>query len=117
MNDGKPTVAVHIGNTDRRLTHPQWVKFRNDTADVVNRLVAVYSDHGARLIGVWYAASNSTFRSAVFIAQLPADTSGAGTELVADLRDLAAKYGQDSIACQWSPGTEFLPPADPRPGS
>lgn len=99
MPDDLLTVYVSIGNSDDKLTQARWSCFHDQVAFACRaRACQVYGD--------WLSLPNTPYQNACLaFAIAPADAE----VLKKTLRDLAADYGQDSIA--WAEArTEFLTP-------
>lgn len=98
------TVYVSIGNSDDKLTQARWPVFwEQATGEVRGRAAEVYGD--------WLSLPSARYQNAcIAFAVSRADAA----PLKKELRDLAALYGQDSIA--WAEaGTEFIRPAKVSP--
>ncbi len=97
---GTRTVYVSIGNPDDKLTQARWSEFHDKVGAAVRGLaLQVYGD--------WVSASNSPWQNACIGFEIGWETS---ERLQRDLADLAAEYGQDSIA--WAEAdTKFIGPA------
>lgn len=109
--DGHPVLHIHIGNSDDRLTNPEWSQFCRRVADLVGEFVTAHTDRHAGLIGSWFSYPACPYQSAVFAVLMP--TTGfadAGNLLIGQLREVAAEFGQDSIAVHLSAGTVFIRP-------
>jgi hypothetical protein len=96
------TVYVSIGNSDDKLTQPEWALFWGETQAAICR-------SADRILGEWMSAPVSRWQNACTAFEVRRDRA-------ADLRDhlarVAAKYRQDSIA--WSEArTYFITPVPP----
>lgn len=94
------TVYVSIGNFDDKLPqrrwHEFWVEFR--------RQVFAYAEH---VHGEWLSIGCAPYQNACICIEIPAP---AAASLRAELRKVAAEFGQGSIA--WAEArTEFIEPA------
>lgn len=99
MSDQLLTVYVSIGNSDDKLTqarwHEFWVAFRS-----------VVTDRAIRVHGEWLSIGCAPYQNACICFEVPA---GAVNALKTELAEVAAEFGQDSIA--WAEAvTEFLSP-------
>lgn len=93
------TVYISIGNSDDKLPQSEWAEFVYEVGIVANA--------GQRKHGQWVSPSTYPFQNACWcIEVLPTHVD----TLKAELRKLAAKYRQDSIAWAEAPTTEFLTP-------
>lgn len=94
------TVYVSIGNSDDKLTQARWSQFHDQVTHACRCLAG-------RVYGDWLSLPNTQFQNAcIAFAIYPADIP----PLKKELRELAALYGQDSIA--WAEAsTEFISPA------
>lgn len=93
------TVYASIGNSDDKLSqrhwHEYWVAFR--------RQVLNYAE---RVHGEWLSIGCAPYQNGCICFEIPPLSAGT---LRAELRKLAAKYGQDSIA--WAEAlTDFIEP-------
>jgi hypothetical protein len=96
------TVYVSIGNSDDKLTQKQWSCFWELVASAVR-------EDSEQVYGDWMSAPVSPCQNACIAFCIERHLVSV---LKAELRSLAALYGQDSIA--WAEaGTEFLKPAQP----
>lgn len=104
------TVFVSIGNTDNRLTQQQWACFyeRCDYA-----VTGVIERHDSALYGRWVSPSTDPQQNACWAFSEPQEDvwhgeGGVREHLREWLAEIAAEYGQDSVA--WTEGrAEFLP--------
>lgn len=93
------TVYVSIDNSDDKLPQQQWHEFWS----AVHRQVFNYA---ARVHGDWMSNPVAPFQNACVCFEV--EPLSAGT-LRAELRKVAARYGQDSIA--WAEAlTDFIEP-------
>jgi hypothetical protein len=94
------TVYVSIGNSDDKLTQARWSVFHDQVVFACRNLAR-------RVYGDWLSVPNAPFQNAcIAFGIYPDDVA----PLKKELRDLAAMYGQDSIA--WAEArTEFIEPA------
>jgi hypothetical protein len=89
-------VYISAGNSDDKLTQAAW-------SDLQLRLVAEVNQGAQALHGVWYSSAASPYQNMCVCAEVR-DT----VALKNRLADLAADFGQDSIAWAETPATEFL---------
>lgn len=92
------TVHIAIGNSDNRLTQQQWAAYWYE----VDRLVQFTAPH---IHGAWLSASASPYQNACWGFEL--GTGNLRGRMQDVLREIAGRYGQDSIAWNES-DTEFL---------
>lgn len=94
-------VYISIGNSDDKLTQVEWAAFWIETGR------ALYVK-GAYFHGVWTSETNSEYQNACWCVEF----SDAEYMLLAihDLKRLAGKYRQNSIAWAEVPETVFLTP-------
>lgn len=99
---GTQTVYASIGNSDDKLSQARWSEFHDKfTATIRSLALQVYGD--------WVSASVSPWQNACIGFEIGYETS---ERLRQDLAELAAEYGQDSIA--WAEAeTRFITPAAP----
>ena len=95
------TVYVSIGNSDDKLTqqrwHEFWVKFRRRAFD-----------YAGQVHGEWLSVGCAPYQNGCICFKVQSVTA---QTLKAELRLLAAEFGQDSIA--WAEArTEFIGPAE-----
>lgn len=96
------TVHIAIGNSDNRLTQQQWGAYWYE----VDRLVQFTAP---RIHGAWLSASASPYQNACWGFELAGrDTERLRSRMQGLLREIAGRYGQDSIAWNES-DTVFLP--------
>lgn len=98
-------VYISIGNSDDKLSQMEWGKFYHK----VDLTIQGYRHSGVQIHGRWVSQSTDHWQNACWCS----DTYPLGHTLVNllknQLRDLAAEFGQDSIA--WATAeTEFLSP-------
>ena len=93
------TVYVSIGNSDDKLTQPQWHDFVASVDSVLRSLA--FHRHG-----MWFSASDSEYQNACWCIEIRPDRAAQAKERLADI---AADYLQESIA--WAEAvTEFVTP-------
>lgn len=99
MADTK-TVYASIGNSDDKLTQARWAEFHGKFSAAVRSLaLQVYGD--------WVSPGTDPWQNACIAFEIGYETSA---RLQRDLAELAAEYGQDSIA--WAEAdTQFIRPA------
>jgi hypothetical protein len=91
-------VYISIGNSDDKLTQHQWSQY---VLEVITMAVSLGHVHGS-----WASNSLVAWQNACWCVEYPSE---AAAETAKDeLRALARKYGQDSIAWAVAPETEFL---------
>jgi hypothetical protein len=96
------TVYVSIGNSDDKLRQALWSEFRTQTRGLVrHRALEVFGD--------WVSPSADPWQNACIAFTIDADEIPI---LKGELRNLAAGFGQDSIAWAEVPVTEFIGPAE-----
>lgn len=100
------TVYVSVGNSDDKLTQARWSQFHEQVTGACRR-------RARRVYGDWLSLPNAPYQNAcIAFAIHPGDTG----VLKKELRDLAAAYGQESIA--WAEAaTEFLAPLTAAPAA
>lgn len=99
------TVYVSVGNSDDKLTQARWSEFRGlATTAVRDRARQVYGDWVSPSADPW---QNACIAFAVDYDEVPF--------LKSELRELAAKFGQDSVAWAEVRLTEFVGPAQALP--
>ncbi len=92
-------VYIVIGNSDGKLSAEDWASFQAEFKDIVTSMAE-------KVWGVWYSDPTATYKN-MCIGVLLAETNV--DHLKDQLRKLAARYRQDSIA--WSDArTEFIEP-------
>lgn len=92
------TACVMIGNSDDKLPQADW-------ADFTMSVIAQVQGFETRIYGVWFSLSNSEYQNMCISFEVPTNADMLKTRL----KDLAAKFEQDSIA--WLEGeTEMLSP-------
>jgi len=98
------TVYASIGNSDDKLTQVRWAAFHDKFNTAVRGLaLQVYGD--------WTSPSTDPWQNACIAFAIGYETS---ERLRRDLAELAAEYGQDSIA--WAEAdTRFITPTAPVP--
>lgn len=103
---GTRTVYASIGNSDDKLPQARWSEFHNKfTAAVRGLALQIYGD--------WTSGSTDPWQNACIGFEIGYETS---ERLRRDLAELAAEYGQDSIA--WAEAdTQFITPATPVPAA
>jgi hypothetical protein len=96
------TVYVSIGNSDDKLTQARWSEFYHQVTTAVR-------DRVERVYGNWLSIPSDPWQNACIAFGIdPAETP----ILKGELRDLAAMFGQDSIAWAEAPVTVFVGPAE-----
>ena len=95
------TVHIAIGNSDNRLTQQQWGAYWSE----VDRLVQSVSPH---IHGAWLSASVSPYQNACWGFEVFDEGYWGRPTVQAVLREIAGRYGQDSVAWNESE-TVFLP--------
>jgi hypothetical protein len=97
------TIHVAIGNSDNRLTQQEWSSYFHE----VDLLVRSAAPH---IHGTWLSASESPYQNACWGFEL-SETGWYRRRVQDALREIAGRYGQDSVAWNESE-TEFLPAID-----
>ena len=91
-------VLIEIGNSDDKLSQIDWSGFCDEVSEEL--LLA-----STQVYGVWYSIPNSAYQNAAWHVNL----SGPYVKSVKqELRHIAHKYNQDSIAWSETPVTVFL---------
>lgn len=99
---GPVTVYVSIGNSDDKLTQQQWSCFWELVTSAVR-------EDAQQVYGDWLSLPSAPYQNACIAFSIERHLISV---LKAELRSLAALYGQDSIA--WAEAsTEFLEPSKP----
>jgi hypothetical protein len=95
------TVYISIGNTDGKLSPAEWAAFYRATGETIAR-------RSIRMHGAWHSIPATPYSNACWAV----DVYLFEVRLFKDeLRQLAARFRQDSIA--WAPATtEFLTPTE-----
>jgi hypothetical protein len=96
------TVYCSIGNSDDHLTQARWSEFNQHVETVIR-------DRARRLYGVWLSCPAAPYQNACIAFGVDADDA---VFLKDQLRDLAAMFGQESIAWAEVPVTVFISPAE-----
>lgn len=96
------TVYVSIGNSDDKLTQARWSAFYQQVEIIIR-------DRARRMYGVWLSCPAAEYQNACIAFGVDADDA---VFLKDQLRDLAARFGQDSIAWAEAPETLFISPAE-----
>lgn len=96
-------VYISIGNSDDKLTQMEWGKFYRK----VDLTITGYRHIGGRIYGRWVSPSTDYWQNACWCLEIQ-DHQAAG--LREELRVLAAKFRQDSIAWAVVGETMFLGP-------
>lgn len=103
---GTRTVYVSIGNSDDKLAQARWAEFHDKVTTAVRGLAL-------RIYGDWASGSTDAWQNACIAFEIGHETS---ERLQLDLAELAAEYGQDSIA--WAEAeTRFITPATLAPAT
>lgn len=86
-------MAVHIaiGNSDNRLTQEQWSNYFHE----VDLLVHSAAPH---VHGTWLSPSESPYQNACWGFEVPDEGYWNSHRVKSLLREIAGRYGQDSIA-------------------
>lgn len=95
------TVYISIGNTDGKLSYTEWAEFWQLTNELLTTTVTT------QIYGVWRSLPDSEYVNACWGVEVPLVHERA---LQDGLRELAAKFRQDSIAYAAVPRTRFLMP-------
>jgi len=100
------TVYASIGNSDDKLTQARWAEFHA-------KVTATVRSHALRVYGDWTSGSADPWQNACIGFEIGHETT---ERLRRDLAELAAEYGQDSIA--WAEAeTRFITPATSEPAA
>jgi hypothetical protein len=98
------TVYASIGNSDDKLTQARWAEFHG-------KVTATVRSHALRVYGDWTSGSADPWQNACIGFEIGYETA---ERLRRDLAELAAEYGQDSIA--WAEAeTRFIAPVTSEP--
>jgi len=95
-------VLIGIGNSDDKLSQREWSEFIEDMRDLLRRFEV-------QIHGEWFSRPDSPWQNANWCIEFkPVEQHfGLDKEMQVELRHLAKKYRQDSIA--WTAGpVEFL---------
>lgn len=95
-------VYVSIGNSDDKLSQAQWSRY---VTDVQHLWEDYFPD--LHLHGEWFSSPQSFYQNACWCIDF---VGRIHQELVENLRTLAAKYHQESIAWAEVPETIFIEP-------
>lgn len=94
-------VYIAIGNSDNRLTQEQWSNYFHEVDLLVHSSVP-------HVHGTWLSPSESPYRNACWGFEVREDGYWDRHRFVYVLREIAGRYGQESIAWNESE-TVFLP--------
>jgi hypothetical protein len=83
-----------IGNSDDKLPQGMWAGYVADVYAAVGQAVR----EGARVHFAGFSEPGVPWQNALWAIELPAGLPEVGATLSGDLRELAGRYGQDSIA-------------------
>lgn len=97
------TVYASVGNSDDKLSQRRWSNFITDFVTVVHH-------RADQVHGVWHSAPTEAFQNASVCFEI--DDPTAARLLRPRLAQLAAEYGQDSIAWAEVATTRFITPND-----
>lgn len=100
--DGQVTVYVTIGNTDGRLSHPEWVALVVETRGALRAAASA-----GRVHGDWHSAPDALWVNHCWCAEMARDQVA---WLRDRLRQFAVFYRQDAIALAVLPGVEHVRP-------
>ena len=92
-------IYITIGNSDDKLRQQEWAQYCRDVDK------ALRGERWTRH-GYWHSLPDSTWQNAIWCIEGDIDFY----EVKRNLRGIAAKYRQDSIAWTQAPFTEFLTP-------
>jgi hypothetical protein len=99
-------VYITIGNTDDKLTQPEWAQFVSDVGAAVSRVAGL---PGGAMHGAWTSGNHLPWQNACWCLEMPAVYAHVEM-LKSRMGQLARRYGQDSIA--WAESeTQFITPA------
>lgn len=92
------TVYISIGNSDDKLTQTEWAAFVNDVDMLLDgRLITIH--------GRWFSSPDTGYQNACWCIE-----KEKALVLRSELRRLAGRYHQDSIAWAEAPTTDFIGP-------
>lgn len=94
------TVIIGIGNSDNKLTQEAWSRYCRETDGAIRSRMTTVFFHG-------FTPSDAPKQSASWVFEQPAPLSQ-WEGLLTELRDIAGKYRQDSIAVTCGE-TEIVP--------
>ena len=100
------TVYISIGNSDDKLGQAQWVNY------IVDMNTAIFHWQTKRH-GYWHSPFSSQWQNACWCVEISERDEPA---LVLKLREIAGRFGQDSIAWAEVKDTKFLGPLDKEAG-
>jgi hypothetical protein len=96
-------VYISIGNSDDKLAQAEWVMFQRDVRFAIVNAQVVAAVHGD-----WVSHAGDPYQNACWCIELRDSWTASREGLRDDLRDLARRYRQDSIAWAEAPVTELL---------
>lgn len=105
MTTQSRTAYITIGNTDHKLSQPQWAAFY---ADVDNEIRFRAQDSGPVIYFAGTSQNNSPYQNACWCVELP--VGGPVARLKRALSLIARTYGQESIAWAEVIDVEFIKP-------
>ena len=82
------TIYVSIGNSDDKLTQKEWNHYCSDVWEALNAYLVKFH-------GEWFSLPNSIYQNACWCFEIVHNNEG---DIREDLRILAGRYQQDSIA-------------------
>lgn len=105
INDPPRGIAyVTIGNSDDHLTQREWAAF-------VEELQSIVEVWAKEVHGMWFSLPSSPWQNCCVCFELAPPASSDYLELLrSDLRGLAARYGQESIALAVVGAVEMVRP-------
>lgn len=101
-------IVIAIGNSDNRLTQQEWAAFWHEFHTEINYYAGM---DGIQVHGTWVSDAVGPYQNAAWSLSWPDDRVHLARQLKNDLREILAKYRQDSMA--WTTGRTELVPSDP----
>jgi hypothetical protein len=102
---GAITVYVSIGNSDDKLSQARWSEFHGKVNEAVR-------DRALTVFGDWVSPSSDPWQNACIAFGIDYDDV---PFLKSELRELAAKFGQDAVVWAEVRLTEFVGPSEVLP--
>ena len=106
-------VYVGIGNSDDKLPQHRWAAFIARTREAVAQSLATGVWPRPLIRGEWFSVPDSKFQNACWLVEFtPAPAIGyyGVSQVRLDLRDLATRFHQDSVAWAEVAKTEMIRP-------
>jgi hypothetical protein len=106
-----PTIYVCIGNSDDKLSQRKWSKYVDEVSTALLPNLGATGSPVAAIHGCWHSLPDAPWQNACWCVEVVEhDETDTVEELQDWLREIAGKYGQDSVA--WAEATTtFLRPA------